>query len=268
MTANGSGIEPAVWREGVGRALTPPVWDAVKLATRGLLNPEIGQRLFKSRNTIKTQLREASRALAPFASGAGVLSLDRAGMAVVCLKARRNDWMPCPQAWASGFEAALLPADHRIAREALRLQAEGRFAGHARRMSPDLWTLYQRARPFFARAGLETDPGALPDLLVRSGVVTTREGLRCWRECVAAAVTSSREIEALHWVSAGLTNQVVADKMGISPLTVKMHLGRTVARLAPYGAFVGVEYPNNRAGLAVIASLSGLSDKFQERVVE
>ena len=45
------------------QALTPSELEAVRLASEGLTNPEIGQRLFISRRTVQTHLAHAFRKL-------------------------------------------------------------------------------------------------------------------------------------------------------------------------------------------------------------
>jgi DNA-binding CsgD family transcriptional regulator len=62
------------------------------------------------------------------------------------------------------------------------------------------------------------------------------------------AALTAREREVLVQVAAGLPNDEIADRLGVSPLTVKTHVNRTMAKL---GA-------RDRAQLVVAAYESGL----------
>ncbi|AEW93661.1 MULTISPECIES: response regulator transcription factor [Streptomycetaceae] len=62
------------------------------------------------------------------------------------------------------------------------------------------------------------------------------------------AALTAREREVVTEVAAGLSNEEIAERLGVSPLTVKTHVNRALAKL---GA-------RDRAGLVVIAYESGL----------
>jgi transcriptional regulator EpsA len=48
---------------------------------------------------------------------------------------------------------------------------------------------------------------------------------------VAPSVLTGREIEILHWVSEGMSNQQIGDALSISPLTVKNHIQNILKKL-------------------------------------
>ncbi|GAB3276636.1 response regulator [Kineosporia babensis] len=64
----------------------------------------------------------------------------------------------------------------------------------------------------------------------------------------ALAVLTEREREILAWVAQGLTNQDIAEKLFLSPLTVKTHVNRSMTKLQV----------RERAQLVVLAYQNGL----------
>ncbi len=62
------------------------------------------------------------------------------------------------------------------------------------------------------------------------------------------AVLTAREREVLAEVAAGLCNEEIAERLGVSPLTVKTHVNRTMAKLSA----------RDRAQLVVVAYETGL----------
>jgi DNA-binding NarL/FixJ family response regulator len=103
---------------------------------------------------------------------------------------------------------------------AARRALEAGVDGYLRRSaSPALITdgvgAVRDGRPF-------TDPGVTALL---DGVAPRSEGGD------GVAGLSAREVEVLHLVSQGMTNQQVGDNLGLSPLTVKSHLARIKSKL-------------------------------------
>ncbi|MBY8886258.1 response regulator transcription factor [Streptomyces sp. PTM05] len=112
--------------------------------------------------------------------------------------------------------------------------------------------------------GKGAEPGALLDAIrtVAAGeallspaatksLITRFLGTGAGPDPLAAArldVLTSREREVLGEVAAGLSNEEIADRLGVSPLTVKTHVNRAMAKL----------HARDRAQLVVIAYETGL----------
>lgn len=257
---NALGAAQLQWQKQVKEALTFGEWGVVKLAARGLKNPEIAAAMFKSEDTIKTQLRMAMEKLRPFASQADVLSVNRTGLAVICLRAGQIVKTPCPPPWAMSMNSTLTTFDHRVATMAAEVETDGEFAQRlaVADMPGQPETLYQKVAPFLADAGVEElDREGLVGIFVRAGTVDSPAMHRQWRSSVRSLV-SEREHDVLLWLAKGLPNQQIGEKLELSRLTIKAHLARVTRRLEPYGSLVGIQRPRNRTGLAVMTVLAGL----------
>ncbi|WP_418956644.1 response regulator [Streptomyces tritici] len=88
--------------------------------------------------------------------------------------------------------------------------------------------------------------GLIATFLAQGGGVDGAEGARAHSERLTAL--TGRETEVLVLVAGGLSNDEIADRLEVSPLTVKTHVNRAMAKL---GA-------RDRAQLVVIAYESGL----------
>ncbi len=95
---------------------------------------------------------------------------------------------------------------------------------------PDRWLL--DAASFFETAGLDGASRLVRDLLRRAGVPERRRGrgTSTVPGALAAIGVTSREMDVLRLVAEGLTNKAIADRLYLSPRTVKTHVENLLAK--------------------------------------
>ena len=249
------------WQKRVGDALKSHEWKVAGHLPRGLANAEIASVIGKSEDVVKTVLRGVTQKLRPFAVQAGVSSLNRVGLAVICLKAGQVTNTPCPTPWAADLLQSLTPFEQNIVELAAQSESEKEWGWRLKTpvFSDQVQLLRVKLTPLMDEAGVgELDRAGLVEMFVRAGVVQTPSLRQRWRETVVRLV-SPREREVLKYVAMGLENKAVAGRLGLSPLTVKAHLARVTSRLEPYAPMAYVVHPGNRAGVTTMALRAGLN---------
>jgi DNA-binding CsgD family transcriptional regulator len=168
---------------------------------------------------------------------------------------------PCPKAWGIAAFQALTTSEQNLVELAAQADSDEEWMDRLRRasvFSMQLRVLQSKLAPFLGDAGVEKlDRNGLVEMFVRAGVMHSPSLHQRWREAVAGRV-SLREREVLKYVVMGLGNEAVAERLRLSPLTVKTHLARVTSRLEPYASMAYVVHPSNRAGITTIALLAGL----------